>query len=213
MKATVKFKRGEFEKAFMRNELTIARAATFAVKEAGLDLKKSARGSIASAGFSKKWQNALRVDAYPKRDISINAAAHVYHKISYAHVFEDGAKISGKPTLWLPMPNVPKKHAGETLTPKRFPGVLQYIKSKSGRPLLVAQIRVSKSMANRAQMGKVSMAAIKRGTIGSGVIRSVPIFFGIDTVRIRKRFDIRGATKNAAGRLGQLYYKNLKADE
>ena len=88
MKGKLTYEKGAFSAAFMRSEKPIATAATLAVGDAGAELKSTARASIAGAGFSRKWQNALRVDQYPKGRISINAAAHVYHKISYAHVFE-----------------------------------------------------------------------------------------------------------------------------
>jgi hypothetical protein len=214
VRAKVTYDKKAFSEAFMRNEKPIARAATLAIAETAGDLKLTARASIAQAGFSKKWQNALRVEAYPKRGKqSINAAALIYHKISYASVFEDGARITGKPTLWLPMPNVPKKLLGKKLSPKTFKGPLQYVKRPGKRPLLVTPIRVTAAMAKKPRLGKIAAARINRGTNATGVIRSVPIFFGIDTVRIRKRFDISGATKRAGNKIGSLYFKNLKADE
>ena len=213
MKARVKHKRGAFVEAFMSAEKPIARAATMAVKEAGNDVKSDARAKIASAGFGKKWQNALRADVYPKRDESINAAAHIYHKIHYAHVFEEGAKISGKPLLWLPLSNVAKKVGRRKLTPQNYPGALQYVRRPGKNPLLMAKMRVSKAAARRAQMGKVSAAAMRRGASGSGVLRSVPIFVGISTVTIRKRFSVRQVTEQAAARLGELYMKHLQVDD
>jgi hypothetical protein len=214
VKAKVTYDKKSFSEAFMRKERPIAKAATLAIFEAADDLKGTARASIAGAGFSKKWQNALRVEAYPKRGKqSINAAALIYHKISYASIFEDGANISGKPTLWLPMPNIPKKLNGKKLSPKTFKGPLQYVKRPGKRPLLVTPIRVTASMAKKPRMGKIAAARLNRGPNGAGVIRSVPVFFGINTVRIRKRFDIGGATKKVGNTLGALYFKKLKVDE
>jgi hypothetical protein len=40
----------------------IARAATAAIREAGEIAKRDGRASIAAAGFSRKWQDALRVN-------------------------------------------------------------------------------------------------------------------------------------------------------
>ena len=71
-----------FFRAFMAAEEPIARAATAAVGEAGERIKAAARADIAAAGFSRKWQNALRVDHYPRgREVSVNAAAHVYQTV------------------------------------------------------------------------------------------------------------------------------------
>jgi hypothetical protein len=41
----------------------IAKAATAAVREAGEIAKRDGRASVAAAGFSRKWQNALRVNS------------------------------------------------------------------------------------------------------------------------------------------------------
>jgi hypothetical protein len=81
-----------FLEAFMAAEEPIARAATAAVGEAGARIKLAARADIADAGFSIRWQNALRVDRYPRGgEVSVNTAAHVYHRIPYAIVHEEGA--------------------------------------------------------------------------------------------------------------------------
>src|SRR5207253_846581 len=75
----------------------IAKAATAAVREAGEIAKRNGRASIAAAGFSRKWQNALRVNVYPPQGDSMRPAAFLFHKIRYAGVFEEGAVIGGKP--------------------------------------------------------------------------------------------------------------------
>jgi hypothetical protein len=64
----------------------IARAATAAIREAGEIAKRDGRASIAAAGFSRKWQNALRVNFYPPQGDSMRPAAFIFHKIRYAGV-------------------------------------------------------------------------------------------------------------------------------
>ncbi len=92
--------KGEFDEAMREMQRPMAEAATSAMQEAADNIKSEGRAKIASAGFSKKWQNALRVDAFPRRGkVSINAAAFAFHKIPYADVFEEGATIRGKPRL------------------------------------------------------------------------------------------------------------------
>ena len=94
----------------------IAKAATAAMKDAGDVAKRTGRSSIASAGFSRKWQNALRVNIYPAQGDSMRPAAFIFHKIRYAGVFEEGAVIRGQPLLWLPLGNVPVRR-GRPMTP------------------------------------------------------------------------------------------------
>lgn len=201
-------------KAFMANEEPIALAATRAVAEAGNEVKGTARAAIAAAGFSRRWQNAMRVDAYPKgNQTSINAAAHVYHKIHYAWVFEEGATLQGQPNLWMPLGHVAQKVGRNRLTAKNYPGKLQYV-SRTGRPpLLVARVRVSKAMARRGQLKKLSVAQMRRGTSGgSGVIMSVPVFVGMSSVKLQRQFSISRIVTGAVDRLGTLYLKHLDVD-
>ena len=204
-----------FLRAFMAAEEPIARAATAAVGEAGERIKAAARADIAAAGFSRKWQNALRVDRYPRgREVSVNAAAHVYHRIHYAWVHEEGATIHGQPLLWLPLAHAPAKIGRFRMTPRRYPGPLQFVRRAGRPPLLVAKLGMSRARAKKP--GKISLAAAKKGAAGGGearVLRSVPMFVGISTVRLRKRFNITGVVRREARRLGELYIKHLKVDE
>src|SRR5436305_14376041 len=62
----------------------IAKAATAAIREAGEIAKRDGRASIAACGFSRKWQNALRVNIYPPQGDSMRPAAFIYHKIRHA---------------------------------------------------------------------------------------------------------------------------------
>jgi Family of unknown function (DUF6441) len=216
LKVRVAFERGAFLRAFLANEEPIARAATAAVAEAGNEVKVAARGQIASAGFSRRWQNALRVDHYPRGgDPSIDAAAHVYHKIHYAWVFDEGATIAGAPFLWIPLSHAPSKIGRFRMTPRRYPGPLQFVRRAGKAPLLVAQLGMSAGRARSRKLGKVSLAAARKGAAGGGknrVIRNVPMFVGISSVRLRKRFRITEIVRRAGARLGELYFKHLKVN-
>ncbi|RUV75923.1 MAG: hypothetical protein EOR30_17060 [Mesorhizobium sp.] len=64
-------KPAEFAGAMFGIKDPIAFAATAAISEAGDIVKREGRADIAAAGFSKRWQNALRVNVYPKRRFSI----------------------------------------------------------------------------------------------------------------------------------------------
>ena len=53
----------------------MARAATAAVREAAEMAKSAGRANIATAGFSRKWQNALRARIFPPNHDSMRALA------------------------------------------------------------------------------------------------------------------------------------------
>jgi hypothetical protein len=173
----------------------IAKAATAAVREAGEIAKRDGRTSIAAAGFSRKWQNALRVNIYPPRGDSMRPAAFIFHKIRYAGVFEEGAVISGQPLLWLPLPNVPLRR-GRPMTPSQYArsiGPLVSIQRPGGPPLLFPKYRPGR----------------RRRRAATGIDRK-PLYVGLSSVAIAKRFDIKGAAQNAATQLPSLFAKHLR---
>ena len=56
---------GGFLRAMTEGERPMERAATAAVREAAEMAKSAGRANIATAGFSRKWQNALRARIFP----------------------------------------------------------------------------------------------------------------------------------------------------
>src|SRR5436853_1031050 len=128
----------------------IAKAATAAIREAGEIAKRDGRASIAASGFSRKWQNALRVNIYPPQGDSLRPAAFIYHKIRYAGVFEEGAVIGGQPLLWLPLPNVPLRR-GRPMTPSQYArsvGPLVSVQRPGSPPLLFPKYRSGRRRRN-----------------------------------------------------------------
>lgn len=205
------YKKQEFSAAIAAMKDPIGFAGTSAVTEAGDIVKREGRLDIAAAGFSKRWQNTLRVDIYPGRRVtSIDAAAYIWHKIPYAGVFEKGAIISGKPRLWLPLPTAPKRAGRQKMTPALYVktiGPLVSIERPGKAPLLAGRIATRR----RGGTTKVSLSALKRG--GKGAPSTlVPLFIGIERVSIRDKFSIKEITERAAARLGELYLKHLKVD-
>ena len=188
---------GGFAKAMEDAQRPIAKAATAAIREAGDIAKRNGRASIAAAGFSQKWQNALRVNIYPPQGDSLRPAAFIYHKIRYAGVFEDGASIHGQPLLWLPLANVPLRR-GRPMTPAQYTrsvGPLVSVQRPGKPPLLFAKPRA-------ARRGRRTVVNAERK----------PLYVGLSSVELRKRFDIRGAALTAAAQLPALYARNLRAD-
>lgn len=193
----------------------IAEAATGAVRDAGDELKTAGRANIAAAGFSSKWQNTWRVEFFPKKGVSIDAAAWGFHRIPYSIVFEEGATIAGKSgLLWIPLSgaNLPNIGRGKA-TPRKLAqsGVkLVSMHAKAGLPLLGAEVRVSKAQASLENLS-VSLAKLRKGTAGkTGTVRVIPLFFGVKSVSIRKKFDIAGVAERARESLPGRYVENLR---
>jgi hypothetical protein len=212
IKVVYSYTRGEIASALQEMYLPMAEAASAAIASAAETIKAEARADIGRAGFSKRWQNTLRVDVHPKGRVrkSVNAAAHIYHKIGYAGVFEDGATISGKPNMWIPMRWIPTRLGRQRLTPKTFEaatGKRLFPIVRGGKTYLATSMRVA-----GAGKSKYSAASIRRGSTGSGKgeMRSVPMFLRIRRVDIPKKFNITAIVERARDRLAQLYIDNMK---
>lgn len=208
---------GDFDKAMRSIQKPIAEAATGAMTSAVAAIKSEGRADIAKAGFGKRWQNTFRVDQYPRRGrVSINAAALVYHKIPYADVFETGATIRGRSgKLWLPLKDTPKKIGRNRMTPQRFVqqvGPLFPIRG-TGKLLLGANMAISSRAEKTGRFIKPTLAKLRQGAAGAGLTRAVPLFVGVDSVKLRDRFSLREITDRAAADLPRLYAANLNAGE
>lgn len=209
---------GQFEREASRARQIMANAATSGTWEAGDAIKAKARANIAGAGFSKKWQNAFRVDAFPDQKsgrTSLDPALQCYHKIPYAGVFESGATIAGSHLLWLPLPNVPNRLGNRHMTPKNYIDLIGplYRIIRPGKPPLLAGYMAAGSR------GPITVAKLKAGANAhkrqrpgapSARLILVPLFFGISKVTLGKRFNIQPIFNEVWSQWGSYYLKNLK---
>lgn len=215
--------RGQFAQAMERDRQAIAAAGTSAIKDAAAQAKREGRASIAEAGFSRKWQNALRVDVFPKRGDSIDAAAFVHHNIAYAGIFERGGTIHGSPLLWVPLPAAPRKIGGQRVTPRVYVeriGSLHAIKRPGKRPLLAAYVTRApgagrsvsvaslRAGARRARRGQANAAFGGRASSRFAVV-SLPLFVGVPAVHLRKRLSLTAVFNRARATLGPAFIKHL----
>lgn len=192
---------GDVRKVFASILEPIAEAGTKAIDLVGRDIKSLARADIAAAGFSRRWQNALRVDRYPRKGVSANAALWIYHKIPYADIFETGGTIQGKPYLWIPTSNAPKRLGRSKFNIRNYQkevGPLKFINPPGKPPLAIA------AYGGRSTK-KLSQAGLRRG--GD---KTVVLFVGVPSVNIRDRFHLREIFTAASQKLASYYAANLK---
>lgn len=211
---------GDAVKVMDDHKKDLATASSLTMDNVLTDVKVQGRADIAAAGFSKRWQNALRTQRYPKSPkTSIDASGQVWHQIQYAGVFEEGAVIHGSPLLWLPFSTTASKVGGRKMTPARFEkevAPLTSLKSRNGTPILAAPARLSGARA-AATAPKVSLATLRKGAASKtdngrarkGVVRLIPIFHGVSTVDIPKKISIYEVCQRAAGKIPGLHAKNL----
>jgi hypothetical protein len=159
--------------------------------------------------MSSRAQKAFRSTLYPKSGVSVRPAARVYHKIGYFRVFEEGATITGKPKLWLPLDTVPLGTGGRKLTPKQYVqriGPLRSVNAPGKPPLLVGRAGRGTILRATNKVTRLRKGALTRGVFGA----SVPLFVGIDAAKMPKKFSLYQAIERAADRLPEFYVKNLK---
>lgn len=187
-------------------------AAQGAIKDAGDFVKQRGRAAIAAGGFSNRWQNALRVDIFPRRGSSLEAAAFVHHRIGYADVFETGATIKGKPLLWLPLTSSRfgggGGRFGKRITPGEFArrfGDLISINRPGKPPLLAARVAGRVGRAAR-RIKKVTRRGVEKAGAGDQL---VPVFVGIEAAKMPRRFNLRSIYKQAANNLSRYFAGRL----
>lgn len=209
----------------------ISTAATKTMRAAGAALKKEGRNEIKAGGLGSKFANAWRVAVYPNKGISLDPSAYGRHNIPYATIFETGGAIRGRRgLLWLPLPTVPK--VGKRIArPRDLTGVKLFsIKTQGGPPLLAAKIRSAGANRNSRIRGQVSLPALRAGTDAEKIRKTsrlkakqrggvkasnatanavtVPLFHGVPSVTLRRRFNLAGVSKDIAARLPELYEQN-----
>jgi hypothetical protein len=217
MKLRVQSVSGDWVSMPGRFEAAVAKAATGAMKDAGKIAQTEARANIGAAGFGPAWQKSIQIILYPKRGVSLNPEIWFHSTINFSDVFEYGKTISGGTgLLWLPLPSVPMWPGSippRQLSPKKFIqlfGPLRTISRPGKPPMLGAVIRGG---ANKAQpFGRfVSSRSLKSGTKRTtGKVEVIPMFVGVSSVTLKKRFDVYAQVKKAADLLPELYVKNLE---
>lgn len=209
-----------FDAAMREKYRPLAEAGQQTIEEIATRIKQKGRSHIAQAGFSKRWQNALRADVYPKRKSSLNAAALVYHKIPYADVFETGATIRGKPRMWIPLDTTPKKIGRERMSVEAFRqniGPLKLLNRAGKKPLLAAEMSATKAQIRRGFFGKVTLDRLRKG---AGKIETrtqgrmlVPLFVGVDSVTLRKRFSLTEVIEREADQIEAIFVEKVAAKD
>jgi Family of unknown function (DUF6441) len=150
----------------------IAAAADAALRETAGNAVQEGRGNIAGAGrFGPKWQSGLQF----RMEKDGEAKAIIFHKISFAGVFEHGATIQGKPLLWIPTtPGAPRA-------------------SRSGKKLTSATVRGRPMLFDANDKDRDRK----------------PLYIGVPSVRIPKKWRITEIVKQHAARIAELFRKYL----
>lgn len=224
MKLDYQHSKEEWKAAARSIRGTIAGATRAAFQDLAVQVQRQGRAEIARSGLSRRWQTGFRTYVFPRRIVpgaTTELAMRGQHRIGFANVFERGARIGGKPLLWIPLPTAPKRINGRPTTagsyvrnvgplhsinrPGRPPLLAGYAMRapSGGRSASVAQLRTGQRNARRRQA-----RAAFGGRLGARPV-SVPLFVGLPAVRIRDRLNISAVYERARRDLPNLYAKRL----
>lgn len=215
MKIVTKADAGQWLKATNAYESIMAKAATLAMRDVGKDAVTKGRAAISAAGFSPKFAGTLRVINKPASGYVLNPAAYIHSTINYADVFETGKTITGNPFIWLPLPSVPAIAGREHMTPRQYirnVGPLVTMRRPNGLPMLGA---VVKGPPKAQPFGRfATRARLRKGIGGKGsVTQTIPLFVGVPSVHIPKKFDVKAAVEQAFNNIGEFYVDHLELYE
>lgn len=209
LRTLYEFASGELYGNMVREVEHFARAATATMGEVGKLGQANARQAMAGAGFSTRFQNAVRFKVYPAGKTSLRPAVVVKSNVGWAGVFETGATIAGP--FWLPLPTVPMVGGRRMPVGKYLETVGPLIKMKgTAKPMLGAYVR-----ATDARFAKgLSRTLLKRGRNdgGRGTLRLVPLYVGVASVTDPKKFDAMAAINAAGEQIPEIYAKNMGQD-
>jgi hypothetical protein len=154
----------------------------------------------------------------PKTGVSIDCEAHVFHRRGFATVFETGARISGKPLLWLPLPNLPDHIGNQMMTPRNFVrlvGPLYTLKSAGKPPMLGGYMQglvgskvTLPKLRRGGQLAKLGVRS-RGGAYGARGVVLTPVFVGVNQVAVRKRWNLTGVYLQAERNLAVNYVRRI----
>lgn len=202
--------RGEIETALREIEKPVAVAATAGMRQVAATAVAEGRAEIAAAGMSVRVQKPFTAKVFPSgAKVSTHPTAHVYHKIPWFEIHETGGTIAGKSKLWLALPAVPLGSQGRPLTPRQYVariGPLVSVNRPGRPPLLFGRAGRATILRATERSTRLRKGALARGVFGE----SIPLYVGLDSVTLRKKFGLYDVIARAADRLPEFYLANLE---
>jgi hypothetical protein len=183
-------------------ERPVAKAAVEALQEVATEAVAEGRSNIAASGhFTKGWVTGLQyqlIDAEEAGEPSLQAKAEIYHTIGLAGVFEQGITIAGRPLLW-----IPTNPAYGNIPPRRYPKKLVSATVR-GTPMLFEA---------RIPLRGLDPGARKRRWMLEPVgVERRPIYIGVPSISIPKKWRIIEIVKQHASEFGTAFLHHFKAE-
>lgn len=203
----MKFPAKALAKGVKENYKALEKATKDSMRENAVGLKKQLRRQTQFSGLGARLAKTWRHAVYPKAGDSIDAAATVWTKAPHIiESYDKGRTLFGKGGNWLAIPtdNVPRGRRGKRITPDNWPasrfGPLQYIKTRAGKHLLIAQnVRARR---RKGVINGVTPASQTARRTGKGLASAV-MFILVPAVRKHKRLNVKAAYRKWNSRVPQ----------
>lgn len=187
-------------------------------RDAAKLIQAEGQKEIQSAGLSQRWVKGFTVKVTVPNGQELSPVLVGRHRIGFANVFERGARISGRPLLWIPLPSAPRL-GKRRITPKLYfqsIGPLHLIRRPGRPPLLAGDALRAPASGRPVSAGALRTGARNNRPRAEGARRrrktvSVPIFVGVQAVHIASRMNVSEVYDEVRKQLPDLYRKNLAA--
>ncbi len=190
-------------------ERGILGAVNNGLRRAGRGVQKDMRAAVRAAKFARggvgrqNFEKSFRVDLWPSRNnvYARRPAMTVGATARYAEVFEEGAEVSGKPYLAVPLPEARRLDLHTSGS---------YSRKKSN--VKAAQANYGPLRRIPSKNGYILAADAKKlpGATASGGARPfVPLFAMVKQVKLTKRYSIRAIVEGWAEKLDTLIYQEF----
>lgn len=224
MKLVARADAGQWVKASTEYERIIAKGATQAMRKVGKLAVGAGRQAIAAAGFTANVQHTLRAINKPKQGFVMNPSVYIHTTVNYLDVFETGKTIVGSPYLWLPLPNVPPNPGSGVqfgglvgrphMTPRQYiakVGPLITMHRPGKPPMLGAVVEGPSTKPGRARLRRTFLK--QRFGEKTRPTHIVPMFVGVHSITISKKFDVKQAIEDQAQNIADAYNETVETYE
>lgn len=185
-------------------------AANHAVKDQTDALKGDIRRKVVRAKLGNKLAKTWRSKFY-----NDTPAGFIWSKApALMNSFIDGAVIRAKNGRYLAIPTdfAPKRGSDrKKITPKNWPsnrfGPLVFVAGKGGRPAMLVSTVVVSDKTGKARKART----LKSGNLSGGA-QSVPMFWLVPQVKIKKRFSIERSVTRRRDKVWEQMVKELGSD-
>ncbi len=214
---------GQWAKATTEYERIIAKGATQAMRRVGKLAVAAGRQAIGAAGFTANVQRTLRAINKPKSGFVLNPSVYIHSTVNYLDVFETGRTITGSPWLWLPLPNVPPNPGSGVkfggligrphMTPRQYVAKVGPLITmhRPGKPPMLGAVVETGGKPTRRRLRSTFLKGVfgekRRGT------KVVPMFVGVHSITIGKKFDVQQAIEDTAPEIAAAYNELVEVYE